>query len=131
MLFTYSTNLIHKWFKTIQNRLGISTDVSASLKGYVSLDINVLDHTVNQMQNTNIGRHFTRYTIGSEEVPLPIHTELVPIIEALADELWNEDERPMIQQKKRHLNMALQDYARNKQAQIAGGKFSQFLHVHA
>ena len=65
--------------------------------GSISLDINALDRSVNQ--NTQIGESLTEFPIGSESVPLPIHTKVVPIVEALADNLWNANERTSIRQR--------------------------------
>ena len=87
--------------------------------GSISLDINALDRSVNQ--NTQIGQSLTEITIGSESVPLPIHTKVVPILQALADNLWNASERTSIRQKKTHLRRALQRYASYKRAMIAQG----------
>ena len=87
--------------------------------GAISLDINALDQSVNQ--NTQIGQSLTEFTIGSESVPLPIHTKVVPIIEALVDNLWDASERTSIRQKKTHLRTALQGYASYKRAVIAPG----------
>ena len=88
---------------------------SASL----SLDVNVLDETVNE--NTNIGESLTEFTIGSEHVPLPIHVKVVPIIEAMAETLWDTSEIPEVRQKKTHLEKALTDYAENKRAHVSDG----------
>ena len=90
--------------------------------GSFSLDINVLDQSVNQ--NTQIGQSLTEFTIGSESVPLPIHTKVVPIFEALVDNLWDASERTSIRQKKTHLRTALQGYASYKGAAIAQGSCS-------
>ena len=87
--------------------------------GSFSLDINVLDRSVNQ--NTQIGQSLTEFTIGSESVPLPTHTKVVPIFEALVDNLWDASERTRIRQKKTHLHRALQGYASYKRAVIAPG----------
>ena len=59
--------------------------------------------------------------IGSEAEPFPIHTRVVPIIEALDDNLWAQNERASIQQKRTHMDRALRDYATNRRAQIAAG----------
>ena len=90
--------------------------------GSFSLDIDVLDQSVNQ--NTQIGQSLTEFTIGSESVPLPIHTKVVPIFEALVDNLWDASERTSIRQKKTHLRTALQSYASYKRAVIAQGSCS-------
>ena len=87
--------------------------------GSISLDINALDQSVNQ--NTQIGESLTEFTIGSESFPLPIHTKVVPIVEALADNLWNANEWTSIRQKRTHLRRALQNYATYKRAAIAQG----------
>ena len=86
----------------------------------VSLDINALDESVDQ--NTQIGKSLKEFTIGSEDVPLPIHTKLVTIDEAMADSFWTDSERSMINQKRVHLEKALTDYAANKRAGIASGR---------
>ena len=88
--------------------------------GSISLDISTLDRSVNH--NTNIGHRLTEFTIGSVANPLPIHTEAVPIIQALSGNLWESNERASIQQKRMHLDRALRDYSMNKQAQIVDGK---------
>ena len=64
---------------------------------------------------------YTTSTVGSAAVPMPIHIKIVPISDALANNLWNTSERAMIGQKKTHLTRALRDYAENKNAQIATG----------
>ena len=87
--------------------------------GAISLDINALDRSVNQ--NTQIGQSLTEFTIGSDSVPLPIHTKVVPILQALADNLWSASEQTSIRQKKTHLRRALQGYASYKRAMIAQG----------
>lgn len=90
------------------------------VSGSVSLDINTLDQTVNE--NTNIGTSLTKFTIGTDDVPLPIYTKVVTIDEAMADTFWDESERSTISQKRVHLEKALTDYATNKQAHISDGK---------
>ena len=96
--------------------------------GSISLDINALDRSVNQ--NTQIGQSLTEITIGSESVPLPIHTKVVPILQALADNLWNASERTSIRQKKTHLRRALQGYASYKRAMIARGIAASLYMIH-
>ena len=86
----------------------------------VSLDINALDQLVNQ--NTNIGTSLGEITIGSEDVPLPIHTKVVAIDEAMADSFWEDNERTVMHQKRMHLKKALTDYTANKQAHVNEGK---------
>ena len=87
--------------------------------GSVSLDINTLDESVNS--NTNIGNSLTHFTIGTADVPLPIHVKLAAIDQTLTDTFWNQDERSVIRDKKRHLAKALTDYATNKRAHISAG----------
>ena len=53
--------------------------------GSISLNIDSLDQVVNE--NTRIGDSLTEFMIGSEAEPFPIHTRVVPIIEALDDNL--------------------------------------------
>ena len=99
----------------------VKTDVGYSAgSASVSLDLDTLDESVNE--NTEIGKSMISFTIGSEEVPYPIHTELVPIDEALADVFWNTNERNTIRQKKAHLKKALTDYATNKGAVVSDGR---------
>lgn len=86
----------------------------------VSLDITALDQSVNE--NTNIGTSLREFTIGTDEVPLPIHTKVVTIDEAMADTFWEESERSTMRQKKIHLEKALTDYAANKRAHVNKGK---------
>ena len=66
----------------------------------------------------------TQLTIGTIDIPLPIHTKVIPIDQALADSLWAENERTMIRVKRSNLERALTDYATNKQAGIASGKLN-------
>ena len=87
--------------------------------GSVSLDINKLDESVNS--NTNIGNSLTHFTIGTVDVPLPIHVKLASIDQTLTDTFWDQNERSAIRQKKTHMTKALTDYARNKRAHISAG----------
>ena len=87
--------------------------------GTISFDIDTLDQSVNT--STKIGHSLTNFTIGNESVPLPVHTKVIPIVEALADNLWDASEGTSIRQKKTHILRALQDYASNKNAVIAPG----------
>lgn len=87
--------------------------------GSVSLDISVLDQSVNT--NTHIGSSLIEITIGTDAQPVPIWTKIVPIVQALDDRLWASNERNIIQQKKAHLDRALREYATNKNAEIAQG----------
>lgn len=108
----------------LQSSVGVS--VSGGYGGAsasVSLDINALDESVNE--NTEIGKSLKEFTIGSEAVPLPIYTKLVPIVEAMADNFWDSGEREEIRQKKVHLDKALTDYAANKRARISNGRLKQ------
>ena len=90
---------------------------SGGASGSVSLDVDLLDQLVSE--NTRLGDSLTEFMIGSEAVPLPIHTKVVPIIDALDDNLWAQNERASIQQKRTHLDKALREYATNIGAQIA------------
>ena len=104
-----------------KNSNGVSAEASSGVvSGSVSLNFDVLDHTVNH--NTNLGTSLTSLTVGTEQIPLPIHTKVIPIDQALSDSLWAENERSSIRQKRTNLERALRDYASNKQAQIAPGK---------
>ena len=87
--------------------------------GTISCDIDTLDQSVNT--STKIGHSLTNFTIGNESVPLPVHTKVIPIVEALADNLWDASERTSIREKKTHILRALQDYASNKNTVIAPG----------
>ena len=71
--------------------------------------------------SAEIGHSITNFTIGNESVPVPVHTKVIPIVEALADNLWDANEGTSICQKKTHILRALQDYASNKNAVIAPG----------
>ena len=90
--------------------------------GSVSLNLNILDSTVSH--STQLGSSLTELTIGSVDVPLPIHTKVIPIDQAFADNLWSQSERTSysIASKRTNIERALRDYANNKQAQIAPGK---------
>ena len=90
--------------------------------GSVSLDINKLDESVNS--NTNIGSSLTHFTIGTVDVPLPIHVKIAPIDQTLTDTFWDQNERSVIRQKKTHMAKALTDYAENKRARIAAGWYT-------
>lgn len=59
--------------------------------------------------------------IGTAAVPSPIHTKVAMLNETLVDNLWAENERVSIRQKKIHLERALRDYAANKGASILAG----------
>ena len=108
-------------FLFIQNSVGVSVEGGyGGASASVSLDINALDQSVNE--NTNIGRSLKEFTIGTEDVPLPIHTKVVTIDEAMADSFWEENERTEIHQKRVHLEKALTDYAANKRAHVGDGK---------
>lgn len=89
--------------------------------GSLSLDIKTLDENVDE--NTQIGESLMSFTIGSADVPLPIHTKVVPIIEAMGNSFWDTNERDTygISQKRTHMDKALTDYATNKQARINAG----------
>ena len=107
-----------------QNSVGVKTDANYGVgSASVSIDVDTLDETVNE--NTVIGESMRRFTIGSREVPYPIHTKQVPIIEALADIFWDNSERNMIHQKKVHLDKALTDYATNKGAVVRDGRHTK------
>ena len=98
--------------------VGISYNQTGA--GYaVSLSSAVLDSRVNY--NTQIGTSFMELTIGTPENQLPIHITAVPIHRALNDNLWAVNDRTSIQQKRSNLQRALEEYARNKQAQIVPG----------
>ena len=88
--------------------------------GSVSLDIGVLDQSVNS--NTHIGSSLIEITIGTDAQPVPIWTKIVPIIQALDDSLWASNESSSVRQKKAHLDRALREYATNRNARIARGK---------
>ena len=88
----------------------------------VSIDVNTLDQRVNQ--NTRIGRQMEGFTIGTQEVPLPIHVKVVPISIALNDHLWDEASLTVIRRKKVHMKKALVDYPANKRARISAGKYT-------
>jgi hypothetical protein len=104
-----------------KNSIGVAASGSyGAASGSVSLDLDVLDSTVSH--NTQLGSSMTQFTIGTIEIPLPIHTKVIPIDQALADSLWAENERTVIRLKRGNLERALRDYATNKQAQIAPGK---------
>ena len=89
------------------------------MSGSIALDLSVLDSTVSQ--STQLGSSLTEFTIGSVDVPLPIHVKVIPIDRAFADSLWSINEQPSIGQKRTHLERALRDYAMNKNAQISPG----------
>ena len=74
-------------------------------------DIDTLDQSVNQ--STEIGQSISNFTIGNESAPLPIYTKMVPIVEALADNLWDSSERTSTHKKRTHILRALQEYASN------------------
>ena len=72
-----------------QNQAGVSAEAGyGGVSAKLSLDINILDKTVNE--NTNIGESLTEVVVGTESVPLPIHLKVVPIVEAMAKTLWDE-----------------------------------------
>lgn len=103
-----------------QDSASVSAGVSYSgASGSVSLDISVLDRSVNT--NTHIGSSLIEITIGTDAQPVPIWTKIVPIVQVLDDRLWASNERNIIQQKKAHLDRALREYATNKNAEIAQG----------
>ena len=91
-----------------------------AVSGSISLDLDVLESTVNH--RTTLGSSLTVLTIGSVDVPLPIHTQVIPINQSLADSFWSVGERPSIQRKRANLERALREYASIKQARIAPGK---------
>ena len=86
-----------------------------------------LEESINE--NTEIGNSLIQFTIGSRDVPYPIHTELVPIDEALADVFWDNSERDTIRQKKIHLAKALTDYATNKGAVVPDGRVHPYSYL--
>ena len=77
-------------------------------------------------KSTQLG---SKFTIGSVDVPLPIHVKVIPIDRAFADSLWSINEQPSIGQKRTHLERALRDYAVNKNAQIAPGNGSTIMAI--
>ena len=104
-----------------QNSVGVSASGSfGGASASLNLDINTLSESVDK--NTRIGNSLVQLTIGSNEVPLPIHVKLVTIDNALTSSLWGASERSEINQKKTHLIKALTDYATNKGAGIAAGR---------
>ena len=104
----------------IQNTNGLSAAGSNGVaSGSIDLNLDVLESTVNHQ--TTLGRSLTVLTIGTVDVPLPIHTQVIPIDQALADSFWAVGERTSIQQKRTNLERALEEYASIKQAQIAPG----------
>ena len=106
-----------------KNSIGVETSGSYVVaSGSVSLNLDVLDRTVNH--NTQLGTSLTQLTIGTRDIPLPIHTKVIPIDQALADSFWAQNERAMIRVKRSNLEKALTDYATNKQAGIASGKLN-------
>jgi hypothetical protein len=118
MLINYLYDLNNYYFK---NSNGVTASGNYGVaSGSVSLNLDVLDSTVSH--NTQLGSSMTQLTIGTIDIPLPIHTKVIPIDQALADSLWAQNERTVIQLKRGNLERALRDYATNKQAQIAPGK---------
>ena len=106
-----------------KNSIGVEASGGGIIvSGSVSLNLDVLDRTVNH--NTQLGTSMTHLTIGTIDVPLPIHTKIIPIDEALADSLWPQNERTVIREKRNNLERALTDYAKNKLAGIASGKLN-------
>ena len=83
-----------------------------------------LNQNINQ--NTKLGESVTEFTIGSRDIPLPIHLELIPITKAL-DKIWwgnlTEWKRDKIDTKQRNLAKALKDYPKNVHAKINKGMF--------
>ena len=105
---------------SFQNTNGLSVGGSNGIvSGSIALNLSVLDSTVSH--STQLGSSLTDLTIGTVDVPWPIHVKVIPIDRALADSLWSVNERSSIGQKRTHLERALRDYAMNKQAQIAPG----------
>ena len=89
------------------------------MTGSIALSIGVLDSTVSH--STTLGSSLTELTIGTVDAPLPIHTKVILIDQALADNFWAVGERTSIQQKRTNLERALREYASIKHAQIAPG----------
>ncbi len=56
------------------------------------------------------------FTIGTQEVPLPIHVKVVPISIALNYHIWDEASLTVIRRKLVHMKKALLDYPENKRA---------------
>lgn len=92
--------------------------------GSVSVDINTLNQRVNE--NTNFRTNTQEFTIGSQNVPLPIHIKIVPISIALSDKLWSSPSLRVIRLKKANMIKALNDYAANRQARIDAGIYDLF-----
>ena len=111
---------IYNFFK---NSIGVEASGSYGVaSGSVSLNLDVLDSTVSH--STQLGASLTKLTIGTIDIPLPIHTKVIPIDQALADSLWPQNERTVMRLKRSNLEKALTDYATNKQAVIASGKLN-------
>ncbi len=87
--------------------------------GSISIDVNTLNENINQ--NTAIGRETQVFTIGSREIPLPLHVKVVPITVALNDQLWAIASRNVLRKKRANMIKALNDYPKNKNADIGAG----------
>ena len=79
--------------------------------GSVGFSIKNVNENIDQ--NTKLGKKFTKFTIGSQAVPLPIHLDLKLITKAL-DAIWWRGVRnwkgKSIDKKQKNLMIALKNY---------------------
>ena len=121
-MYSVASYTIHVLYFFFQNSL--STSVGGGYGGAtasVGFSIKDVNQNINQLANSRTSQQ--RFTIGSREVPLPIHLKLIPITKAL-DKIWwgaRGWRRKRIAKKQRNLAKALRDYPRNVNASINEG----------
>lgn len=101
----------------------MSTSVGGGYGGATaSVGLSLRDVNENIDQVASLGTSRRHFTIGSREVPLPIHLKLIPITKALDKIWWGGRRRKKIAKKQRNLAKALRDYPRNVNASINEGR---------
>lgn len=103
--------MIRNKFFYSQNQF--STSVGGGYKG-VNANLGFSIKTINENidQKTNLGEEIGRSTIGSPDIPLPIHLDLRLITEALDKVWWRGGEEWSRIKKQKNLMRALKRYPR-------------------
>ena len=93
-----------------------------AFRASASFSMKNLNENINH--NTKLGKSLIKFTIGSRNVPLPIHIKLMPITKAL-DRIWwggfSGLRRDKINLKQKNLAKAVKDYPRYVRAKINKG----------
>ena len=104
--------IIIKFF--FQNQFSASG--GGSLKGVsANVGLNIKDLNNNIDKKTNLGEESTKFTIGTQAIPLPIHLDLRPITDSLNEFWWGSTRawrRNNIDKKQQNLMRALKRYPR-------------------